>query len=178
MKAPPSVIAPSASRPRCDGRVPAPADYDSFVSSGGLHALSFQAGLGKGSRVLIESAEKVARAGADFAICPANTAHEAFKFMRSRSPIPWLHIVEVVGDAAAGRGLSKLGILGTRFLMEGDLYREVLSERGIEAVTPATSREMIDTFIFGELVKGSLQTLLGNIFVMSWRIWRIEVVMQ
>lgn len=63
--------------------------------------------------------EKVARAGADFAICPANTANEAFEFMRQRSPIPWLHIVEVVAEAAAGRGLSKLGILGTKFLMEG-----------------------------------------------------------
>jgi aspartate racemase len=58
--------------------------------------------------LLLESAEKVERAGADFAICPANTAHEAFKLMESRSPIPWLHIVEVVGDAAASLG-SKLG---------------------------------------------------------------------
>src|SRR6185436_10226316 len=98
--------------------------------------------------LLLESAEKVARAGADFAICPANTMHEAFKFMRSRSPIPWLHIVEVVGDAAAKRGLSKLGVLGTKFLMEGNLYAEALSKRGIEAVIPESEqREQINTFI-------------------------------
>src|SRR5688500_15945142 len=53
--------------------------------------------------LLLESAAKLARAGADFAICPANTVHEAFKFLGSRSPIPWLHIVEAVGEAAAGR---------------------------------------------------------------------------
>lgn len=107
--------------------------------------------------LLLDSAEKVARAGADFAICPANTVHEAFKSMRPRSPIPWLHIVEVVAASAEARGSSKLGILGTRFLMEGNLYREVLSERGIEAVIPdKQERETINTLIFGELVKGIL----------------------
>ena len=109
--------------------------------------------------LLLESAEKVARAGADFAICPANTTHEAYKFMESRSPIPWLHIVEVVADAAASRGLSKLGILGTKFLMEGTVYREVLVNRGIEAVIPeAEHRERLNALIFAELVKGIFKT--------------------
>jgi aspartate racemase len=109
--------------------------------------------------LLLKSAEKVARAGAEFAICPANTTHEAFKFMMPRSPIPWLHIVEVVAEAAAGRGWSKLGILGTKFLMEGKVYREVLSNRGIVAVTPeAAHRERINTLIFDELVKGTLES--------------------
>ncbi len=54
--------------------------------------------------LLLKSAEKVARAGADFAVCPANTAHQAFRFMGRRSPIPWLHIVEVVAEEAAARG--------------------------------------------------------------------------
>lgn len=115
--------------------------------------------------LLLASAEKVASGGADFAICPCNTAHEAFKFMRPRSPIPWLHIAEVVGNAAAARGLSKLGILGTRFLMEGNLYREVLSERGIEAVIPnADERERINTLIFEELVKGTLENSTREYF--------------
>lgn len=125
------------------------ADYMPFISR---HDWEGVAGL------LLKSAEKLARAGADFAICPANTTHEAFKFMESRSPIPWLHIVEVVGEAAAGRGLSKLGILGTRFLMEGNLYSEVLSKHGIDAVIPDTKdRETISALIFDELVKGVLQ---------------------
>ena len=115
--------------------------------------------------LLLKSAEKVASAGADFAICPANTTHEAFKFMGSRSPIPWLHIVEVVGDAAASQGLSKLGILGTKFLMETKLYPEVLSKRGIEAVSPdAEQREQINSFIFDELVKGNFKTSTREYF--------------
>src|SRR4051812_15167995 len=118
------------------------------------------------ARLLLESVEKVARPGADFAICPANTAHEAFELMRPRSPIPWLHIVEVVAEVAAGRGLSKLGILGTKFLMEGRIYGEVLSRRGIEALTPgAGERERINTLIFEELVKGVLHDSTRDYFL-------------
>jgi len=118
------------------------------------------------AELLLDSAKRVARAGADFAICPANTTHEAFELMRSRSPIPWLHIVEVVSDAAAARGLSKLGILGTRSLMEGNLYREVLSERGIESVIPddLTDRQKINALIFDELVKGILKDSTREFF--------------
>jgi aspartate racemase len=115
--------------------------------------------------LLLDSVEKVARAGADFAICPANTAHEAFKLMRPRSPIPWLHIVEAVAEAARGRGLSKLGILGTKFLMEGKVYGEVLSNHGIGAVIPqAEQREMINALIFEELVKGILESSTREYF--------------
>ena len=85
--------------------------------------------------------------------------------MTQRSPIPWLHIVEVVGDVAAARGLSKIGILGTRFLMDGNLYREVLSDRGIEAVTPDNEqRERINSFIFDELVKGTFESSTREYF--------------
>ena len=115
--------------------------------------------------LLLESAEKVARAGADFAICPANTAHEAFELLRPRSPIPWLHIVEVVGEDAAGRGCTQLGILGTRFLMEGEVYGKVLSSRGIGTVTPVPAqRERINTLIFEELVKGDLRSATRDYF--------------
>ena len=125
------------------------ADYMHFVSG-----LDWEGVAG----LLLDSADKVACAGADFAICPANTMHEAFKFLRQRSPIPWLHIVETVSDAAAALGLSKLGILGTRFLMDSNLYHDVLSERGIEAVTPTVEqRQKINSFIFEELVKGTLK---------------------
>lgn len=132
------------------------ADYLRFVSR-----LDWEGTAG----LLLKSAEKVARAGADFAICPANTAHEAFKFMRPRSPIPWLHIVEVVADTAAGQGLSRLGILGTSFLMEGKIYGEVLSDRGIAAVIPeAEQRNRINTLIFDELVKGALKSSTREYF--------------
>lgn len=110
------------------------------------------------AQLLLKSVNKVAGAGADFAICPANTAHEAFDLMRPRSPIPWLHIAEVVADAANHQGFSKLGILGTKFLMEGKVYPQILSQRGIGIVVPALEcRERINTLILEELVQGVLK---------------------
>jgi len=107
---------------------------------------------------LLGSAEIVARAGADFAISPCNTAHEAFDFMKDRSPIPWLHIAEVVADAAASQGMSKLGILGTRTLMEGNLYGAILSKRSIESMTPnMEQRERINSHIYEELIHGKFE---------------------
>jgi aspartate racemase len=115
--------------------------------------------------LLLKSAEKLARAGADFAICPCNTVHEAFKSMRPRSPIPWLHIVEVVAGAAAENGWSKLGILGSKSLIEGGIYQEVLAERKIEAVAPVTEqRETIDSLIFDELVRGNFKSSTREYF--------------
>ena len=126
------------------------ADYMPFFSTRNWEGV---AGL------LLESAEKVANAGAEFAICPCNSAHDAFQFMTQRSPIPWLHIAEVVGDVAVARGLSKVGVLGARFLMNGNLYRDVLANRGIETLTPdEKQKETIDAIILDELVKGTFKS--------------------
>ena len=120
------------------------------------------------AELLLRSVNKVALAGADFAICPANTAHEAFEFLEPLSPIPWLHIVEVVAEAAKDRGYAKLGILGTRFLMEGKVYPKVLSNRNIEVVIPkAEQRDQINSLIFDELVKGTLKNSTRDYFRQS-----------
>ena len=108
------------------------------------------AGVGE---LLLAGAEIVARAGAAFAICPDNTVHQAFPYFVSRSPIPWLHIAEVVAEEASQRGFRRLGILGTRYLMEGPVYPEALSPFGIEHRIPAPAdRDVINHAIFGELV--------------------------
>ncbi|MEP6769706.1 MAG: amino acid racemase [Acidobacteriota bacterium] len=105
------------------------------------------------SDLLLEGANEVARAGAAFAICPDNTVHEAFPAMLPRSPIPWLHIAEVVASSAERRKFRRLGVLGTRYLMEGPVYRDVLAGRGIEMRVPsASARETINRAIFEELV--------------------------
>jgi aspartate racemase len=106
------------------------------------------------AELLLQSVEKVAQAGADFAICPANTAHEAFHLVEPRSPIPWLHIVDVVADAAKAAHCRKLGVLGTRAVTEGRVYAEVLAKRGLGMAVPAApDRERINAAIFGELVQ-------------------------
>lgn len=103
--------------------------------------------------LMLESARELAAAGAAFAICPDNTVHQAVPDVLPRSPIPWLHIAEVVADEAERRGFRRLGVLGTKYLMEGPVYRDTLARRGIEMRIPgAAERETINRAIFGELV--------------------------
>ena len=105
--------------------------------------------------LMLESARKVAKAGADFAICPDNTYHQAFEFFIPRSPIPWLHIAEAVGAEAQGLGFKRLGILGTKYLTEGPVYPGALKGFGIEREIPdADDRNKINDIIFNELVNG------------------------
>jgi aspartate racemase len=105
--------------------------------------------------IMLSSANKLAGAGADFAICPDNTIHQAFELMRARSPIPWLHIAEAVAEEAKKRGLQHLAVLGTKYLMTGPVYSRVLDRFGISSEIPdASVREKIDEIIFKELVNG------------------------
>lgn len=101
------------------------------------------------------SADKLARIGADFLICPDNTIHQAMPFVRPRSPLPWLHIAEVVASEAGARGFRRVGLTGTRWLVESDVYPEALAATGIEVARPtAEERDAIDRIIFDELVYG------------------------
>src|SRR6201997_1155902 len=105
--------------------------------------------------LMLSSAEKLAKSGADFLICPDNTIHQAFDLVEHRSPRPWLHIAREVAKEAQRRGLKRLAVLGTRYLMEGPVYREALKAAGIEYRIPsAVERERINEIIFDELVNG------------------------
>lgn len=104
---------------------------------------------------LLRSATKVAQAGAAFAICPDNTYHQAFPYLIRESPIPWLHIARAVAEEASRLGYSRLGILGTKYLMEGPVYPETLVEFRIDSKIPdEADRVRINEIIFNELVNG------------------------
>jgi aspartate racemase len=105
------------------------------------------------AELMLSSAEKLARAGADFLICPDNTIHQAFDLVEHRSPRPWLHIAREVAREAQRRQFKRLAVLGTRYLMEGPVYREALKAAGIEHRVPgADQRERLDQIIMDELV--------------------------
>jgi aspartate racemase len=107
------------------------------------------------AEMMADSARKVARAGADFAICPDNTYHQAFEYLLPRSPIPWLHIAGAVAEEAHRLGYARLGILGTKYLTESQVYPGALEEFGIEREIPGEAdRERINEIIFKELVNG------------------------
>jgi aspartate racemase len=107
------------------------------------------------ARFMLESARLLAAAGADFAICPDNSAHLAWDHVQAATPIPWLHIARVLGEEAARRGFRRVGILGTRYTMAGPVYSEALGALGIDAVPPdGADFETVDRIIFAELVDG------------------------
>jgi aspartate racemase len=107
------------------------------------------------AELMLSSAEKLARIGADFLICPDNTIHQALPLLAPRSPLPWLHIAEVVASEAAGRGFKRLGLTGTRWLVDSEVYPEKLAARGLEYVRPsADERQEINRIIMDELVCG------------------------
>jgi len=120
-------------------------------------------------QLLLASARKVATAGAEFVVCPCNTLHEGLPAIRNTSPIPWLHIGDVVAREALDAAYKKVGVLGTSYLMKSQVYRQALGEVGVECVTPdQADGDRVDRVIMVELVDGTItddarRTVLGVI---------------
>lgn len=105
--------------------------------------------------LMLESADRLARAGADFLICPDNTIHQAFDYVEPRSPLPWLHIADSVADAAVKRGFRTLGLTGTHWLVNSEVYPDRLGMKGLECVRPERpEREEMGRIIMDELIYG------------------------
>ena len=105
------------------------------------------------AELMLSSADNLAKAGADFLICPDNTIHQVFDLVEHRSPRPWLHIAREVAKEAQRCEFQRLAILGTRYLMEGPVYPDALKAAGIDYRIPgSTQRQRINQIIFYELV--------------------------
>lgn len=125
------------------------ADYVRCLEAGDLD------GVGE---LMLASARKLAAIGADFLICPDNTVHQAFAYVAARSPLPWLHIADVVADEALQRGYRRLGITGTRWLVGSNVYPERLAARGLQWRRPDDgSLQETNRIIMDELVPGVVQ---------------------
>ena len=107
------------------------------------------------AELMLSSAGKLARAGADFLISPDNTIHQAMALLLPRSPLPWLHIAEVVAAEAAARGYRKLGITGTRWLIDSEVYPQKIEAQGLAWLRPTDAeRDETNRIIMDELVQG------------------------
>ncbi|MGO9594964.1 MAG: aspartate/glutamate racemase family protein [Steroidobacteraceae bacterium] len=105
--------------------------------------------------LMLSSSNKLAKCGAEFLICPDNTIHRALAYVEPRSPLQWLHIAEIVAAQAVERGFRRLGLTGTRYLVDSEVYPEKLVARGLEYVRPSkVEREEINRIIMEELVYG------------------------
>jgi len=142
----PEVLGAPHAHPQISMHTPSFADYVEPLSRDDWAAVG---------EVMLGSAKTLARAGAEFLICPDNTIHQALPFIQDRSPLPWLHIADVVAAEAQARGFRRLGITGTRWLVASEVYPEKLRAAGIDFLRPNDDeRAMIDRIIMEELVRG------------------------
>lgn len=117
--------------------------------------------------LMLSSAGKLARAGADFLICPDNTIHQALGHVLPDSPLPWLHIAEEVAAEARARGYRRIGILGTRWLVDSSVYPDKLGAQGLDYLRPAVEdritlgRIIMDELVYGEFKPESVARLQG-----------------
>ena len=140
-----ALLGPHA-HPEVSMHTPSLAEYVHHLEQGELEAVG---------ELMLRSAHKLAAAGADFLICPDNTIHQAFSWVEARSPLPWLHIAEVVAAEARERKLLRVGLMGTAWLVNSGVYPERLAAHGITCVRPSDAqRDAIDRIIMDELVYG------------------------
>ena len=120
------------------------------------YMVPIRAGDWKGvAALMLSSAQKLAKIGAEFVICPDNTIHEAYELVQEKSPIPWLHIAEAVADKAIEEDFQRLAILGTKYLVTGPVYPTTLQKFDIAFQIPEKDdRERINEIILNELVNG------------------------
>lgn len=138
-----ALLGPHA-HPEVSMHTPSLADYVACLERGDRQGVA---------DLMLASAEKLAKIGADFLICPDNTIHAAMPLVLPRSPLPWLHIAEVVAGAAVARGIRRLGITGTRWLVDSEVYPEKLAARGLDYLRPSVAeRAEINRIIMEELV--------------------------
>ncbi len=110
-------------------------------------------------KIMVNAAQNLEKAGADIILICANTMHLCSEAITDNVEIPLLHIAEATGQAIVAKGLSKVALLGTKYVMEKDFYKDLLINKfGIEVLIPtAEERDFIHEIIYGELVQGVLK---------------------
>ncbi|MBI3835999.1 MAG: amino acid racemase [Planctomycetes bacterium] len=108
----------------------------------------------------------VTDAGADFYVCPDNTAHLVLEQTADSLPLPGLHIAQVVCREIARQGWRRVGLLGTKWTMTGSVYSNALKKHEMERLVPDEStRERLNSAIFDELCRGTFTSETTALFV-------------
>jgi len=109
--------------------------------------------------ILVEAARQAELAGADLLLIATNTMHKCYDQVCQAVAIPVLHIADAAGGQIRAAGVSKVGLLGTKYTMEQDFYRARLEDRfGVKVLVPGEAdRVVVDRIVFEELVLGSIR---------------------
>ncbi len=115
---------------------------------------------------LAAGVRQVAAAGADFYVCPDNTAHLALEQIAADLPLPGLHIADVVCSEIVAHGWRRVGLLGTKWTITGTVYANALAQRGLERFIPDEPvREKLNAAIFDELCRGIFRAPTTDSFI-------------
>ena len=112
--------------------------------------------------------ERLHKAGADFAALTANTPHIVFDELQRRAPLPLISIVEAACEEVRARGMSTVGLFGTRFTMEAPFYPDVFSRAGVKLVIPSAQEQ----YYIHEIYLGQL---LKDVFLPATRLQLLEI---
>lgn len=128
------------------------------VDFGPIEELMRQGNWQQIDNLLVEAALHLKQGGANFILICSNTMHKSFDSIAEKTGMSLIHIADAAAREIKDRQIKRIGLLGTKFAMEGDFYRNRLKEKhGIEVIIPEESeREMINTIIFQELCAGIL----------------------
>ncbi|WP_300274510.1 aspartate/glutamate racemase family protein [Halomonas sp.] len=123
-----------------------------------IEALQHRGNWAATAQILGDAARSLAVAGADFLVLCTNTMHKVAPQIEQAVDIPLLHIADATANELHRQGVTRVGLLGTRFTMEQAFYRERLEAQGIEVLVPdAAQRERVDTVIYDELCRGEIR---------------------
>ncbi|MCJ7735132.1 MAG: aspartate/glutamate racemase family protein [Anaerolineales bacterium] len=129
------------------------------VDFGEIEKLQMKGDWDQATQIMIQTAQEVESAGADFLLICTNTMHLVAEEVQAEINIPLLHIADAAARAIKEAGLEAVGLLGTRFTMEKDFYRGRLEkDHGLRVITPKQeSREIVHRIIYEELVQGKIK---------------------
>jgi aspartate racemase len=141
----PALLGPHA-HPELSMHAPSLAAYAACLDAGDLDGVA---------ALMLASARKLAAIGAQLLICPDNTIHQAWDLVAPLVPAPWLHIAKVVAAEARARGFVRLGLTGTRWLVDSEVYPQALAAQGLDwRRPPPADRDTLQRLIMDELVPG------------------------
>jgi len=128
--------------------------------------LPHKGGWGEVATLIIGAASKLEKAGADVLLICTNTMHKVADEVQENIGIPLLHIADAAAEQIKARDLKKTGLLGTRFTMEDDFYKERLAEKhGLETIVPdEQERRIVNNVIYDELCCGQIRDSSKNEF--------------
>ncbi len=112
----------------------------------------------RAGQLLAAYAQRLERAGADLVLLCTNTMHKVASAIEAAIDIPLIHIADAAAEKIRSEGLTRLGLLGTRFTMEEDFYRDRLLQHGLKVLVPdAEDRREVDRVIYDELCRGRIR---------------------